>query len=581
MTVLCTEARRDVTLDALRDLGVLHLSHIRAPGGETVEKARAHQQYVARVLEVLPKKAAVRPSGRPAAEIVENIWDLIHRRQALTEALAALKYERDRIAPFGSFDPESVARLARSGIQVRLYQAGPKQAVEAPEGAVLHLLRSDNTGRYFAVISRAPVEVAAREVRLPVLSLDDLQREMDDTAAALADCGTQFEAYAGDHAAVAAIVAEADDALRYAEARAGMGASAPVSYLRGYCPADAVARIRHAAAQGGWGLIVEDPEPGEVVPTLIRNPRWLRPIETIYEAFGILPGYEEVDVSAVFLVFLSVFFAMIVGDAGYGAVFLGLTLWARKKFPNGPARAFSFMKIMSVCTIIWGVMTGSYFFIPVLPTVFTRMKVAWLSDEDHVKHLAFLLGAIHLTIAHAWSAARMLNSPKAIAQAGWIAVTWTMFFAAGTMVLGRPFPGWVGPVGAAGVLAVVLFMTPIRDFKNEWFNHVLLPLTIVSNFIDIVSYIRLYAVGVAGAAIATSFASMALSGVDSLGSGLVAAAILFAAHALNIVLSALGVLVHGVRLNVLEFTNHIGMQWSGSAYQPFARRPRANAAGSG
>lgn len=190
-----------------------------------------------------------------------------------------------------------------------------------------------------------------------------------------------------------------------------------------------------------------------------------------------------------------------------------------------------------------------------------------------MKYLSFLIGTIHLTIAHAWNALRVINSPKALAQVGWICTTWTMFFAACTLVLDMPLPSWILPVGGVGVVLIVLFMTAPRDFKTEWFNHALLPLNLVSNFIDVVSYIRLYAVGVAGTAVAGSFHAMALSGVRDWSSMLAAVLIIFIAHVLNLVMSAMSVLVHGVRLNVLEFTNHIGMQWSGFGYQPFARKP--------
>jgi len=123
---------------------------------------------------------------------------------------------------------------------------------------------------------------------------------------------------------------------------------------------------------------------------------------------------------------------------------------------------------------------------------------------------------------------------------------------------------------ASGVL-IVLFMTPVGRLKAEWFNHVMLPLSIVSNFVDVVSYLRLFAVGTASFAVAAAFNEMALGDVRGLGSGIVAAFVLFFGHTLNILLAAMGVLVHGVRLNTLEFSSHVGMQWTGVPYRPFAR----------
>jgi V/A-type H+-transporting ATPase subunit I len=95
--------------------------------------------------------------------------------------------------------------------------------------------------------------------------------------------------------------------------------------------------------------------------------------------------------------------------------------------------------------------------------------------------------------------------------------------------------------------------------------------------VDVVSYVRLFAVGSASLAVAVAFNQMAIgNGINSILSGVIAALILFMGHALNILLCAMGVLVHGVRLNTLEFSGHVGMQWAGFKYNPFARRAQPN-----
>ena len=116
-------------------------------------------------------------------------------------------------------------------------------------------------------------------------------------------------------------------------------------------------------------------------------------------------------------------------------------------------------------------------------------------------------------------------------------------------------------------------LSPLKQIKSTWENYVSLPLDIISNFVDVVSYLRLFAVGSASLAVAAAFNEMALAGgVSGLLSGALAAFILFAGHALNIVLGAMGILVHGVRLNTLEFSSHLGVQWTGHLYEPFAHK---------
>ena len=572
LTLLCLASDQDRTLEALRDMGVVHLSHVQPPKGDDLEKARTRLSYVQRALEVLPKRPQEQPSGRPVDKIVDDIWELIHEKKELLETLERVKHERKRIEPFGLFYPSSIRDLAEKGIVVKLYQVSPNQMPAIPEGAVFSEITRTKECVCFAVIGRTDFTVAAPELRLPEQSLDALDTQIKETEKALVDNEQSLGHHAGDYQAVACTVRETTELVQYLEAREGMGMARKVAYLQGYCPAEELPRIQSAVAQYGWGLIVEDPPAGDGAPTLIRNPVWVKPIKAVFDFIGVLPGYEEIDISVVFLFFLSLFFAMLVGDAGYGLIFLGLTFWARRKMPKAPGYPFHLLYIMSICTIVWGAVTGTWFGAERLPAILNGLTVAWLKEPKNIMLLCFTIGAVHLTIAHLWNIARAWNSLKALAQFGWICSTWTMYFMARNLVLGQPLPGWIGWLFISGVVLIILFMTAPRDFKNEWFNHVMLPLNLVSNFVDVVSYIRLFAVGTAGYAVASSFNKMILGGgVEGILAGLVAALLLFVGHALNIILCVMGVLVHGVRLNTLEFSSHIGMAWTGILFKPFAR----------
>ncbi len=597
LTVLCLAGDRERSLEALRDLGVLHLVHIKRPEGEDLDQARARLTHLRRALEVLPKNKQVKATGQAGAQVVEDVWRLIQQRKDLEEKLELLRHERQRLAPFGDFDPAAIRKLAERGIHVRLYQAGPRQAVAAPEGTVLTELFRDKSGVFFVVAGRGDFKVEAQEVRLPEIATAEIARRIEAAEAGLRQVDEQLTAHAGDYGVVSGMVDEAQEQVRFLEARAGMGAAASVVYLQGFCPVDAVAAVRQAAARNGWGLMVQEPEATDTVPTCLRNAKWVDPIKPLLEFIGIVPGYNEVDLSVPILFFFSLFFAMLVGDAGYGVLFLAFSLWGRKKYPQAPREIFQFLNVMSICTIIWGVLTGNYFGIgsagdPAKPTLLPPL-VTWLTNPDNVKFLCFAIGVTQLSVAHIWNIVRMRKSLQALAQFGWLCTTWTMFFFACSMVLnrfplqghvaeisllGNPFPKFMGPVFGLGVVLIVLFMTPLKNLKAEWFNHAMLPLNLVSNFVDVVSYIRLFAVGTASYAVASSFNEMLSPMLGHWLSGLFAAVFLFLAHALNIVLSIMGVMVHGVRLNTLEFSSHIGMQWTGVQYEPFRRTAKAGPA---
>lgn len=578
LTLMCVEAERERTLDTLRELGVLHLTPVKRPDCGELDEARAHLRHLRTALEFLPKHTHhAKPSGMPPHKAVESIWKLTQERKTLRDEKETLEHEQARLAPFGAFDPADLTALAEQGLTVKLYQAGIKQELHPPEDATLVELGRDQHHVFFVVIRKGDLAMDAQEVRLP----DRPTKAITDRLAAIEAEHTKLEealaAHTADRAAISRIVDEAEDRVNLLEAREGMGGAERVTYLQGFLPSDTVESVRKEAAGHGWGLIVEEPTEDDKVPTLIRNPQWVKPIKAVFDFIGVVPGYHEVDISAVFLLFFSLFFAMLVGDAGYGALFVIGTLWMKKKKPALPGYVVALLMITGVATIVWGVLTGTYFGIANLPAPLAGLKVEWLtnptSGQGNVMGLCFLIGAIQLSIAHVWNTWKNRHSLQALAQIGWLCTTWTMYFAAGNMVLSRPFPKAALVLLGVGVALIVLFMTPLKKLKAEAINHVMLPLNLISNFVDVVSYIRLFAVGTATLAVAGAFNNMAAGlGFDAWWKGLVAAIILLLGHSLNIALAAMGVIVHGVRLNTLEFSGHLGMQWTGSPYRPFARK---------
>ena len=365
------------------------------------------------------------------------------------------------------------------------------------------------------------------------------------------------------------------DQTRWAEVRAGMDEAGELSVLSGYLPTAEQDAVREAAAAHGWGILLDDPQPGEDVPIQLYQSRWVRPISTVFDFLHIYPGYWEADAGWVILPFFSLFFAMIVGDAGYAILLLILTAILQWRLKKVPSHVFHMMYIVGFATLVWGVLSGSYFGIPTLPRFAQQLQVAWLANRDNLIDLCFLIGAVHLSFAHVWNAvsfARERAWTKVVAQAGWLLVVWSMFFIARSAVLGRGAPGFLLLMLLAGVVVVAAFMKTPAEFKTGWIDHAMLPLTLVGNFVDILSYIRLFAVGYASVAVLAAFNEMAANiGFDTPLTAVAASLLLLFANALNIVLAGLGVLVHAVRLNTLEFSTHKGLAWQGhTLYTPFA-----------
>ena len=593
-TVLGLAHDRAAMLEALRGLGVLHVRPVVAPTGSGLEQAREKAAGLKHLLEVLPAAAeGAKPSGREARVIVAETSDWIEERDEKRAQLETLRAEAARVEPFGSFDPSGAAVLADKGIVLKLFRAPAKTALPLPEGVLAQKLSTTKSEAHWALFARGAFDWAgAEEIRMPSASLEAMRAEERRLEGEIGAIDKKLEESAADRVVLEDLLAHAEAEVKLQEVRAGMGTAETLAYVQGYVPGGDVEKIRAAAPAHGWGLVIEEPGAQDDVPVKLRQPKWARPIQAVFDGINILPGYAEADVSVVFMLFFSLFFAMIIGDAGYGALFLGMTLLFRKKMPRN---ASNLLLTTSVCTIVWGLATGSIFGISqqfLQGTFFAKLWIPFLDPlkertAQNVMGMCFLIGAVQLTIGHLWNVADLAKqkSLKALEQIGWTITTWYMFVVADSMVIGGNMLKYLGSPAAltpftgsaldyacvAGVALIVLFMMKPSEIKDGWFNLALLPLNLIGNFTDVVSYVRLYAVGTAGFAVADAFNSMIFAGELTVVGGLVGAVLAFMAHTLNVLLCVMGVLVHGIRLNTLEFSNHKGISWSGAPYRPFAK----------
>lgn len=592
LTLLSTRSQQEKTLHKLRDLEVVHVEHIQAPDSTELESARNHVLYVQRAQEVLTAQPDADPTGKNPDQLVDRVWELLHKEKELKETLQSLEHEHTRITPFGEFDPRDLIKLQESGVIVKLYAFPAKDTPAAPEGVAVVEISRDKTTVYVMAVAREDFTMAAHEVRIPDQSHSELHRYIEKTKKLIEHTEAEFQKYAGDKVLVDEIADKAADDVNYLEVQSGMGADSAIVYLKGFYPAERENDIETAAKEFGWGYEFDEVAADEEPPTLLRNPKWVSPIKAVLDIIGVVPGYKELDVSALFLIFLSIFFAFLIGDAGYGLLFIGLSLYGKAKTKGNEAAqpGLNLLLIMSGCCVVFGALTGNYFGIPTesLPAPLQSMTSDFMTGlsadsglrdantaANNVMFICFVIGAVHITIAHVWNFIRKINSTACLADLGWIMSTWSLFFLVLDLVIGAdnvvipmmPSNILYSVLGTGAGLILVSILT-----QKDYFGVVTLALDLINNFVDIISYVRLYAVGAASLAIAVAFNEMAagvgFKGLASLG----AAVILFLGHGLNIILCAMGILVHGIRLNTLEFSGHAGVEWGGRHFNPFKKK---------
>ena len=374
----------------------------------TKTELKAQRDSLKRLLEAIPAVEGAKPTGRDAFAVMAETSDLLDERKEWQDRLEALQGEIARVEPFGAFDPAAVKALAGKGVVLKLYRVATKATLPLPEGVTAEKLAVRKSDAYWALFARAPFEWAgAEEQRLPEASLADMQAESQRLREKLEGIAQKLQAAAGDRHLLEGSLTHAEAEVKLQEVRAGMGSAEAIAYVQGFLPAAEVEPVRQAAARQGWGLVVEDPGPQDDVPVKLRPPRWATPIKAVFQGIDILPAYHEADVSVVFMLFFSLFFAMIIGDAGYGAIFAGLTLWMRKKLPKD---AFRLLLVTSSATVVWGLITGTIFGISpeiLAKAGFDKIQIPFLTDPakaaQNIMGLCFLIGAVQITIGHLWN----------------------------------------------------------------------------------------------------------------------------------------------------------------------------------
>jgi len=571
VTVLAQRSDSSALLNALQALGVIHVDALTPPSASSEEIAnrlRELEQAHAFLSEA-PKSAA--PTVAEAPLTVQAALALQQALQAHAAELAALERELETFAPFGEVDPQRIAALAGHGLHLKLYTCHLEQMPALPEEVTVEILAQKGGQRWWTAIARNAFALDLPELPLPIHSTSAIAARAEALRGEIAQMRQQAAGMRQQLSDLKRERAQLEDQLRLARAGDQMAGSAALVSLQGYCPVDAVDALSAAARQQGWGLIVTDPEAGDHIPTLIRNPRWLRPIEAVFDFIDTWPGYRERDISLSFLIFFSLFYAILIGDAAYGTIFLillGVVHWRwGDRIPRQPLILFY---ILNVATVVWGIFTGSYFGITLAPDN-PLLKLAFIdtSNQKLMMIVCFTIGLVHMSLAHLWNAVCLINSLKAVAEIGWLLVLWACYFAANNVIAGQEFPAFMLWVGVGGLVLALLCSGALTDITEL----LQFPFKIFNAFGDIVSYLRLFAVGSASVALAQVFNDIAMSvGASGPLAKLGMVLILILGHVLNLILGPLSVLVHGLRLNVLEFSSHLGQEWTGVRYAPLACR---------
>ena len=576
ITLLTLADEQRGTLEKLRDLGVMQIINryiASEDTGHLYDRCRMHRQLLGRLGQFPTAAPAALPPG--FAELEDTLGEYDDLNQKISELLK----KQENLSAWGNFRRQQLDELAANGVNI-LFCSGSQDDFEAASQAeeVDECLMISNSRKccFFVVISLSQLD----ENKFPAVKLapDD---DPETVAAELQKCRNRQSVIQETLSSWTKYSKELEEKLlleeemfEFSQAQDALSKHGEISVLDGFVPEREVALLQEHAKSCGWGLLISDPDNGDDVPVLIRQSKFSRLIKPLFDFLGIDPGYHEIDASSLIMIFFTVFYAIIVGDAGYGMLFLLATILAFFKLKNNKAARLplALMTILSCATIVWGVLTGSYF--GVSYGGLECFKNPELKDQS-IQCFCFLLAVAQLTSGRVWLAVKQRKWRSVLSNTGWILMLWGNFFLSYQLLINaETFPPQIMyALYGTGFILLVLTGVNWKDPADVF----QFPFSIINSFTDILSYIRLFAVGMAGACIAANFNSMGMDVAKSSPWFIVfGILIIIIGHLLNLALTVMSVMVHAVRLNTLEFSNHIGLTWSGQKFQPFKHHKNNN-----
>ena len=629
VSLIVLDGERENALKKLRKLGLLHIE-IKEGKGPRLLELKEQIAFLEKGMFAVADKGAKgmaqkEADTQEALSIAGRIDSLQEEQKKCYADISVYQAELERIRAWGEIEPAEIAFLAQKGIDLSLHEMSPSVYDKLGESArTIVLERTKNVVR-FLLLNNGTLDEEDRTAlersrfKLPDVSTAEIRKELEQARRQLQSIKEELEALAAYKSSLELAVAALKKEVEFETYASGMGeenlsenssGTVSVAYLIGFIPAEDLRKLQEMARENAWGLLAEDPTEEDDAPTKLRNNKFVSLVYPLTDFLGSMPGYFEPDISGWFLVFITIFVGIIFGDGGYGLLICGISaaMMMKSRKEKKPIAPIAWLLLLfGGMTIIWGTVTCSWFgldaevlpewlkklSVPVLSNVYSD-KIwypfwtggeAGLTTSQNVQILMFTIALVHLLIAHLSAAGRNRGSLKILGDIGSILELAGMYYVVLSLVVNSAVFGLdlvvSGiPVGTTAIALVIIGFAVnfiFGNYEESILQSVLdslkdivsMLLGVVNVFSDIVSYIRLWAVGLAGAAISATINDMVSPLLGHVIFIIFAVIVLVFGHGLNMILNVLSVIVHGIRLNTLEFSTHIGLSWSGHKYEPF------------
>ena len=579
-SIIMMSGVKDSFLKDIQDIGLLDITRSTKPidGESTVlfDNAKALRRRIARI------------AGDDFTR------DSLHN--SLSSSLDDAQRELKARIPWGRFDAARVEELGRRGCVLHYYCV-PQKSFDASWGDLypLEVISSDNKSVYFVTVSDGgDYSFPVKECAAPAGPYTETEERI---ASLKGEIKSREQILGEEKKDIPQMEAEYGRTMEKLEQHLASCASEEaaegcLTIFTAFAPTEDDASVKKALDGMDLYYMAEPATAADNPPVKLKNGWFARQFETLTGMYG-MPVYDEFDPTPVLAPFFLLFWAFCLGDAGYGLLLIGVGFLLKKVDILGLKNHRRLVTTLGVGSTVIGLFLGTFFGI-------NLAEVSWIPDSlkalmitgklnlggteyDVAMVAAIAIGVFHICLAMVIKAIGLVHRfgfKASISTWGWIVlIVGGLIVAAGalTKVLDAEVTKWaVIVIGVISALGIFIFNKPGRNpliniGAGLWDTY-----GMVTGILgDVLSYIRLYALGLAGGMLGNAFNNLA--GMVTAGSAnptwqwLPFVLIVVLGHALNFAMSCLGAFVHPLRLTFVEYFKNSGFEGKGTAYNPLKK----------
>ena len=583
-------------LEKIREIGVLHVIE-KSEGIAEDDALNQKMQLKARLNALIrqlqkeipkdnnPENVASETDGYTLLKEIESRYEALER---LYQQLQLAERDWERMEVWGNFSHDRLQELTKAGYELKFFSCHVRKFDQEWE-VLYNAFEIDTVGTtmYFVTVNKPGMEMSidADPVRLSDKNADEIAVEITQLKDKISLLKAEIKQKATEqYNSLQAFSREVSGEIDFSKVVLNTRSEAEdkVMLLEGWSPEENIAVLEEYLENSGVYYESAEPVEEDKVPVKLKNNKFARLYETIGELYD-LPDYRELDLTPFFAPFFLLFFGLCVGDTAYGLIILLAALYMRKKAKPSMKPVFSLAVWLGASTVVLGFVSGTF-----LGFNLIESDIAWLEkfkvimlNPDQLFYTALIIGVVQIlfgmiikavgkVIRYGWAAS--------LSTWGWLLIIMGMggTYAVSEFIGIEPQTAKYLYYGFGGLGALLVFV--LNDIKRNPLINIGAGLwdaynTATGLLGDLLSYIRLFALGISSAVMGFVFNDLAfkMSGDIPVLSTLIMLVILLFGHGINIFMAGLGGFVHPMRLTFVEFYKNAGFNGGGKQYNPFRK----------